>query len=479
MNRFWNDDAPLMNAEELSFPVPLDAKRTLQSDSPEQRPSHYTFPPGLVGQVAEYIFSSSYRPIKEVALSTAISLCAGICGRSYNISGTGLNQYIILLAKTGRGKEGAATGIDALIAAVRQTIPMADQFVGPAAFASGQALVKFLDTRPCFVSVLGEFGLTLQQICDPKAASPLVMLRKVLLDIYSKSGYSKILRSSVYSDSERNTRIIQAPNVTLLGESTPETFFNGLDASHISEGLIPRFTIIEYDGPRPRPNPTPFNPPMPQLVAALVELVTVAINTAQNQTCLSVGTQADALAILDEFNDEADSKINHAAFETEAELWNRAHLKALKLAALVAVGCNVHAPTITPDIAEWSCSLIRREIGDVLKRFKSGEIGNGAEKHEMEVRRLFEHFQGLSESQRKRHRCPEGLLGKQVCPLSFLTIYTRRLACFKHDRRGPIKALRECLADMENREILEQIPVRQLHSEYGMKTPIYYKGKGW
>jgi hypothetical protein len=423
MNSPWAKAAPAVDIGAL-MPVPTPkAAEPLECSIPkqgnEQPVTRYTFPPGLVGQVAEYIFFSSIRPVKEVALSAAIALCAGVCGRSYNISGTGLNQYIILLAKTGRGKEGAATGIDNLIAAVRQTIPMADQFLGPAAFASGQALVKTLDTRPCFVSVLGEFGLTLQQICDTKAASPLVMLRKVLLDLYAKSGHSKVLRSSVYSDSEKNTRIIQAPNVTLLGESTPETFFNGLDASHIAEGLIPRFTIIEYDGPRPRPNPTPFQPPSPELVAAFVELVTAAVNTAQNHTCSPVTMLTDALVLFDELNDDADFRINHSALETEAELWNRAHLKALKLAALVAVGCNIHAPTITPEIAEWSCALIRREIGDILKRFKAGEIGDGAAKQETEIRRLFAHFQTLSESQRKTTDAPTDLCGHKYVLLVF------------------------------------------------------------
>lgn len=29
---------------------------------------------------------------------------AGVCGRAYNASGTGLNQYVLFLAKTGTGK---------------------------------------------------------------------------------------------------------------------------------------------------------------------------------------------------------------------------------------------------------------------------------------------------------------------------------------------------------------------------------------
>lgn len=439
----------------------------------------YTFPPGLVGKVAEYILSSAIRPVPEVALAAAIALCAGVCGRSYNISGTGLNQYIMLLAKTGRGKEGAATGIDNLIAGVRQNIPMADNFLGPAAFASGQALVKVLDSRPCFVSVLGEVGLTLQQICEPNAPGPLVMLKKVLLDIYAKSGHTKVLRSSVYSDSDKNTRLVQAPNVTILGESTPETFFSGLDASHITEGLIPRFTIIEYKGPRPLKNPNAFHPPSPELVQAFGELVTIAVNTAQNHTCCPVSISPEAKMIFDRLNDEADKRINATALDAEVELWNRADLKAMKLAGLIAAGLNPHAPNVTASVAEWSVAVIRREIGDMMNRFATGDVGNGEAKQEAEIRRLFHHFQTLTPKQRRSHRCPQALMESQVVPANFLTVYSRRLACFKNDRRGAARALADCLSDMVRREILEMIPLQQLQTEFKMKCAIYYPGPAW
>lgn len=439
----------------------------------------YTFPPGLVGEVAEYIFASAIRPVKEIALAASLALCAGIAARSYNVSGTGLNQYIIILAKTGRGKEGAATGIDNLVAALRQTIPMADNFIGPAAFASGQALVKVLDSRPCFVSVLGEFGLTLQQICDPQAPGPLVMLRRVLLDIYAKSGFNKVLRSSVYSDSDKNTRIVQAPNVTLLGESTPDTFFNGLDTSHIAEGLIPRFSIIEYKGNRPPPNPNAFQPPADDLVARLGQFVTVAVTTQQNHTVCPVRLEPEAKRELDRLNDEADRRINATGSEVEAELWNRAHLKGLKIAALIAAGCNPHAPTITGELAKWATGFVRREIGGIMERFASGEVGNGEAKQEAELRRLFRHFQALSPEQRKAYRCPEGLLDRQVVPFQFFNVYSRRLACFKNDRRGAGRSLSETLATMVKAEILEMIPLNQLQTEFKTRSPIYYPGPAW
>jgi hypothetical protein len=192
-----------------------------------------------------------------------------------------------------------------------------------------------------------------------------------------------------------------------------------------------------------------------------------------------VSVSSEAKEIFDALNHEADTRINTTSLDTEAELWNRAHLKALKLAALVAVGESVHAPNITASVARWAVEFTRREIGGVMGHFQSGDMGTGEAKQENEIRRLFAHFQLLTPKQRAGHRCPEGLIESQVCPAGFLTVYARRLACFKNDRRGPTKALQECLSDMVRREVFEMVPLQQLRTEFGMKTPIYYPGPAW
>ena len=482
-------EIPLVDTSQLASATPEPvlnkiekpkAEIHLLSDKPGVlKKEKYTFPPGLVGEIAQYVLDSAIRPVPEIALAASLALCAGICGRSFNISGTGLNQYIILLAKTGRGKEGAASGIDNLMAAIRQTIPMADQFLGPANFASGQALIKTLDTKPCFVSVLGEFGFTLQQMCDANAPGPVVMLKRVLLDIYAKSGNNKVLRASVYSDSDKNTNIIQAPNVTLLGESTPDTFFSGLDSSHIAEGLIPRFSIIEYEGNRPKPNENAFMPPSELLISKVGQFITVCITAQQNNTACPVTIQPDAKQILDALNNEADNRINGTSLDVEAELWNRAHLKSLKLAALIAVGINPHAPAVNLDVAIWAVEFVKLEINSVMQRFKHGQIGTGELKQESEIRRLLEHFQTLTDEQKETHRCPQSLLNKAVSPYQFFAIYARRLACFKNDKKGPTRALKDVLDDMVKREVLEMIPLQQLQSEFKTRSAIYYAGPAW
>lgn len=435
--------------------------------------SNIELPPGLIGDLAQYFYASAVRPVPEVALAAAIAIVAGVAGRSYNISGSGLNQYLILLAKTGSGKEGALTGIENLLAAIRPQVPMADQFLGPAAFASGQALVKVLNERPCFVSVLGEFGLTLQQLSDHRANSAQLMLRKVLLDLYAKSGWNRTLRSSVYSDVEKNTKVIQAPNVTILGESTPETFFDGLDASHIAEGLIPRFSVIQYDGDRPARNRNANTPPSLDLAQRFSDLIAVALTTTNNNTCCPVQIDAQALRLLDDFDAEADAIMNESKHEVETQLWNRAHLKALKLAALLAVGVNPHQPVVTAVTASWAIEFVRRDVSGVSQRFLAGDVGQGDGKQQHDLKRAIEMY--FKAPPRYMQHDPEmmKLHAAKLIPARYLQQRLASVASYRNDRSGSRLALQRAIVEMIEAGLIVEIPQGDLFKNFGFRGKAF------
>ena len=435
-----------------------------------------TLPPGLVGELAQYFYQTAVRPVPEIALAAALALTAGVCGRSYNISGSGLNQYLILLARTGSGKEGAMSGIERLVSAVRPSIPMVDQFLGPAAFASGQALVKVLNDRPCFVSVLGEFGLTLQQLSDHRANSAQLMLRKVMLDLYAKSGHNSVLRSSVYSDVEKNTAIVQAPNVTILGEATQESFFDGLDSSHIAEGLIPRFSIVEYTGGRPVRNKQAGVQPSSQLAQRFIDLVTISLTTSNNHSCAQVKLDDHSLPLLDQFDVEADATMNASHQDVDMQLWNRAHLKALKLAALLAVGVNPHHPVVTVDLAQWAIDFVRKEITAVVKRFSEGDVGQGDGKQYNDLKRFIESYF----TTKGKVIDPFVRLHKaRLVPYSYLCRKTANVSSFKADRLGAVGALKKTLQAMIDSGVLVEVAKVTLTEKYGYSGTAYAIGRDW
>lgn len=461
---------------------PVEHLPAAQAPAPRpvlQESSEYSLPPGLVGQVAQYIYSSAVRPSKEVSLLYAIGFLAGLVGRSYNISSTGLNMYLLLVAVTGVGKEDGPKAVERLMAAVRPSVPAADDYIGPGAFASGQALIRVLDARPCFVSMLGEFGLTLQTLNDPRAPAAVVMLRKVLLDLYSKSGWNNVLRSTAYSDSEKSTKVIQAPSVTFVGDTTPETFYDGLTMADIADGLIPRLHILEAPDERPKRNRSAGHAPPAELVRALCDLVAMAITMANNNANAAVQLDVEAQALLDAFDEEADAHMR-AAFSTgQKQLWNRAHLKALKLAGLLAVGCNPHAPTVTAQVAQWAIAFTRRGTEAVLGRFERGDVGNGDAKQLSDLRKLVGDYFAYDAATLRKYKVKPELQKGGVVPYGYLVTRCTQMASFYKDRRGTAGALRNALEVLVNSEVLVQVPPLQALSKFGVRTALYYRGERW
>jgi hypothetical protein len=446
---------------------------------PINKAKAFSRPPGIVGDVADYIYAAAVRPVPEIALAGAIALVAGVVGRSYNISSTGLNQYVIVLAPTGTGKEGAAAGIDLLMTAVRQIVPSADTFLGPRAFASGQGLLRTLDQHPCFVSILGEFGLTLQQICDPNPNSSQLALRQMLLDLYSKSGWAQSFRTTAYSDKDKNTKEVRAPAVTIFGESTPETFFDSLSATHIASGLIPRFSIVEYTGPRVPSNLASNVPPPTALINSMAQMCAVALAANQNRTCLPVGLSDEAADLLAAFDVKVDGKINEAGGETERQLWNRAHLKALKLGALLAVGENLHYPQVSSLHAEWAIEFVTREVENTTEHYASGSVGAGDHRLTHEVKEAFAAYLTLSPQQRIDYKVPKGLLAHPIAPYGYFVRRLQKRAPFQQDHRGANKALVETLNNCVATGMLTRVPPQQAAQQFSSTVALYCAGEGW
>lgn len=467
-----------------TWDVPIQATPPLTLVSLPSSPlqiKNPVYPPGLIGEIAEYIYSSAPRPVHEVGLAAAIAFGAGIVGRHFNISGLGLAQYIMLIAETGTGKEYAHGGIDALCASIRAQVPAVDSFVGPGTFASGQALTKLLDRMASFVSVQGEFGITLQQICNKNASSHDVQLRKVLLALYGKSGWNSWLRPSVYADADKNTALVRAPNVTILGESTADNFYGALDRGHISEGLIPRFLVIQYAGIRVPDNVRKFHHASHNLVTGLTRICQTVLTMQANEACCPVQIDQWAVKLLAEFDMFADGKVNNAGDdEVIRQLWTRAQVKALKLSALVAVGCSHEQPIVTHEIATWSIDVVHKDIDNITAKFSTGEVGQGDHAQEADVMKAVARYSTLTQEQKESYRVPKSMLDKvNVIPYVFFKKYLTQRASFKNDRRGAVMAIQTSLGDIVKAGILQLVPTDQAKGMFSTDSPLYYRGSSY
>ena len=278
---------------------------------------------------------------------------------------------------------------------------------------------------------------------------------------------------TVYADTQKNTEVVRSPSLTILGEGTPETFFDNIRQEHISEGLIPRFLVMQYAGERPRRNRSAFFDPPEVMVGSFVAAAEQAMRCEQSDIAIHVSMTRSAEDILDGLDVIADDRINSATADADAQVWNRAHLKALKLAALAAVGCNHMAPVIDDQIANWAVEFVLHSSQTLLDSIDTREQ---LAARETAVRECVLEYQHMSPEQRRTYQVPKKLLGRnKLYPYSYLRRRLMRVKAFE-DRRGKLHAIDETLQMMCSVDKLIKNPATISSQAFATKTTLYTLG---
>lgn len=429
------------------------------------------FPPGLLGEVAQFILDASPRPVPEISLAGAIALLSGITGRAYNVSGQGLNQYILLLAMTGAGKDAISSGISKLMAQVQTSVPSAADYRGPGELVSSAGLIKWLDRKPAVVSILGEIGLLMQQMASPQASVHLKGLERILLQVYSKSGKGNVLDPMAYSDKEKNTPAIPSPSLTIIGESVPERFYEVLDEGMIASGLLPRFMCFEYKGKREYlKEGTEHVQPSFRLTQGLADLTAQCLTLSHNNNVHNVPLDDEATASFREFEKWTTDQINGSKSEVMRQLWNRAHLKALKLAAVCAVGINPMDPVVTIHETMWATKMVVEQTNRLIGKFETGAIGHvgGSENKQLSALvSVISHYIGKPFWEQGKCGINEYMHAAGVITESTISRKLICLAAFRHDKAGATNAIKRTIKMLIDSDELREVPKAQMQATYG------------
>jgi len=367
------------------------------------------------------------------------------------------------LAMTGAGKEAAASGINKLMGKIKFQVPTSSGFIGPSEISSGSALFKYLGNQSqSFISLLGEFGLRLQQMSSPNANGSEVSLRRMFLDLYNKSGYSEILHASVYSDKANNTSAVPSPSFSILGESTPERFYGALNEDMISEGLLPRFLLVEYKGNRPALNErhTEVEPSF-HLVERLASLAAQCetVNHSNPRRVINVQSTPEAARMLYDFDKYADGRINGSNKEVIRQLWNRAHIKVLKLSALIAVGVNPVEPIITPEHMNWAANLVMADIAALTVRFEAGEIGKNTNetKQVNEVIRMIRDYYTKDWEYNSKYTKEQAMFINKIIPFGYISKRLSGTTAFTQHKLGPALSLQNAIKSLIDTDRIQEL----------------------
>ena len=330
-------------------------------------------PPGLVGDIIDWMEASSDRPNRALLLGAALTFVGTLTGRKFATpSNLRSNSYVVTLAPSGHGKDHAITRIKALATAAGL-----DRYVGPARIMSASALRKLVAREPAVGCYMDEFGGFMGQIHDRRAGMHNAMIRFDLLEMFSAAG--TFFAGAEYAG-EAATKVF-APNFSISGTSTPESFWSSLSSLSASDGLLARLILLDVTGPKParvKPRLSPNDVP-PDLIDAVRGLAErggnlASISSDRAPKAVTVALDADAEAIdarnIEEL-DGAESSTNPEAMP----FLNRVREHALKLALVVAVGCDPSSPVITGPVLDWAYRLARLSAA-ILIRESSDRIAD-------------------------------------------------------------------------------------------------------
>jgi len=288
-----------------------------------------------------------------------------------------------------------------------------------------------------------------------------------------------MFKPSVFADKDKNTKIAACPSFSLLGYSAPEKFYSALNEDMIADGLLPRFTLIEYDGKRPENNEGhELIRPSPELVNQLADLCAYCLKMMHGlqQQWIDIKFDNEALKIAKEFDRYADQQINATNKEVVRQLWNRAHLKAIKLAGLIAIGCNYMVPTIAVDHINYAIDLVNRDIFNLSKKFEKGDVGKNNENRQVnEVIRVIKDYinRDLISLMMYMQNAPEKLHAARIIPYCYLNKRLSSIACFNDGKNKASANLRNAIQVLIDTDRIREMSKEQLRANFATEQRAY------
>lgn len=307
----------------------------------EEPVSSLEYPPGLVGEIAEYIFQSSRMPIKAFAIAGALIVVSYLNSNKAYVGGsdTALNLFICLVGDTGRGKEDPRKAIKRLIDSVRN-VSRGESI--HESLASGAALLRSLEEKPSTLILIDEFGIYLQIALSDRGTTHQKDLIKDLMTLYGLG--RSFFAGKAYADKKQNIGQIDNPYINLIGTTTPLELLDGITPRMIDNGLLNRIIFVQADKENPinRKPDTQISEALKQEMAAIRAIDTSVIDYEDG-----------AHDLLTQFAEQLNEK------DQFANLWSRAEEQTIRIAGLLAIG---DGGVIKREHITWAWSYVNGSI---------------------------------------------------------------------------------------------------------------------
>jgi hypothetical protein len=320
-----------------------------------------------MGELCQEIREMAPHPNEEVALMAGFALVAGICGRSFNVLGTGLNLYVALLADSGIGKANLKNSINTALLKIcalegGQTFKGASRFTGP------KPLFEMLAKGLSRICILEESGLMSESTAGDQKG-----LTRVMLDVFSSSGYGEYAGGESYSKEEHSIPVIPSPALTIAHVSTPLAYLRALKARDASmTGDIARVWMMRSMREKQKLNQNRRRSFSDSITGRIKDIVKFAVPHQQKDNAKVVNLSTDHIDIQAESDKwvERENEFKRKDDVLRRALTSRAFIKILKIAGVASVFNRLDC--VGRDEYKWASSAIEGEIAVIEEAVSHG-----------------------------------------------------------------------------------------------------------
>lgn len=362
--------------------VPVQEVRVAPAPSKQEVPAVLLAPPGIMGVVTDWVNATARKPQPSFAVQTAIAFVSTVLGRRFVTDQRNWSSlYLLNIGHSASGKEHAKKAAEDLLDACGL-----GHLIGPASYTSSSGLISALLAQPSHITVIDEFGKELEQASIKNNARAQGTMKQLIETwgrcdgVVRPQGYSTFGMSAADKQGISD-RVVRNPALTLLGMTTPESFFETIGSAAARDGFLNRFLIVESDiGPQTSRMVKSLDVPeeviawaqaMAGTTDSLIDPASAASANLQPSP-VEVFLSSAAVELFTRFEAECIELMKQNASTGLMEMFGRTNEIAMRLAMAVACGCHMATPmTVQGPHAAWAIQYVRFHTLRVVERLKT------------------------------------------------------------------------------------------------------------
>jgi Bifunctional DNA primase/polymerase, N-terminal/Primase C terminal 2 (PriCT-2)/Protein of unknown function (DUF3987) len=328
--------------------------------------------PGVLGIVTDWINATSRKPQPDFAIQAALAFGSTVLGRRYVTTQRNWpSLYFMNIGKSASGKEHAKWAIEQLLEACNLS-----QLIGPSGYTSDSGVLSTLHHQPCHISVIDEFGKTLEG-ASIKHGARAASTMKALMEVWGRcdgtirpQGYSTFGMTA--ADAQKlSEKSVRNPALTLMAMTTPETFYESVGSAAARDGFLNRFLMVESDIGRQAGQHVDSL----EIPEAIIEWASWAHSTFQISdispipTPILVPFDPSALALFRAFEEECIKLMDDHDEAGLAEMFGRCNEIAMRVSLILACGCQ--SPSIGKDHSQLAINYVRHHFKRIVHKLKT------------------------------------------------------------------------------------------------------------